>query len=69
MAKGWVVAVEDAEGDLLYVVATDNPLDAEAIVTKNLNLSPDIGVQAISQTTAKDLAAFKLERGEMRGPM
>jgi hypothetical protein len=68
VAKGWVVAVEHSDGDLLYVVAEQSPKEAEDIIIRKLDLSNDNFVRIV-RPVDDVVEEFGLQTGDIKGPM
>ena len=66
---GWQVEVEHPEGVIFYIVATEDPIEAENIVRTKAKIPVERDVLARKPVDEQTIKTFRLKPGEIVGPM
>ena len=68
-SKGWIFEVENPEGNLLYMVAHSDPIEAEEILREKLKLDDKFDIYMFRPADEASLQDFNLAEGDIKGPM
>jgi hypothetical protein len=67
--KGWIFEVENPEGNLLYMVAHPDPIEAEDLLRDKINLDDKFDIYMFRAASRESLENFNLAEGDIKGPM
>jgi hypothetical protein len=67
--SGWIFEVENPEGNLLYMVAHSDPIEAEDILREKINLSDKFDIYMFRPADEASIQSFNLAEGDIKGPM